>query len=92
MPLASGGIELCVGPNTDGPNAFGPNTAGTAELTLTSLGYSYLARVHAPAPGVTFSRNYLDLRGGQEATIIVRGLPEGFDPAGLRAAAYGGSR
>jgi beta-mannosidase len=82
LPLAVGRVELHAG----------PNIASTAELTLTSRGYSYLARVYAPAPGATFSRNYLDLRDGQEATITVRGLPQGFDPVLLRAAAYGGGR
>jgi beta-mannosidase len=62
---------------------------GTATVTLTAHGYAYLARVLAPAPGVTFSRNYLDLRDGQRVRIDVGGLPEGFDPSTLRVATYG---
>lgn len=82
LPLAAGRIELRAGPSIN----------GSAELTLTSRGYSYLARVYAPAAGVTFSRNYLDLRDGQEARITVRGLPDGYDPADLRASVYCGGR
>ncbi|REF00780.1 beta-mannosidase [Thermomonospora umbrina] len=68
----------------------GPNEGGCADITLISHGYSYLARVLTPAPGITFDRNYLDLRDGDRAEITVRGLPDGFDPATLRVAAYGG--
>ena len=63
---------------------------GRAELALASHGYTYLARVAAPAPGVTFSANYLDLRDGDTARIQVSGLPGGFDPAGLEVAGYAG--
>lgn len=63
---------------------------GCAELELTSHGYTYLARVAAPAPGVTFDRNYLDLRDGDTVRIAVRGLPAGFDPAGLEVSGYAG--
>ncbi|GAA2118435.1 beta-mannosidase [Actinomadura napierensis] len=79
LPVAEGTVELTTG----------PNTGGTAELTLTGRGYCYLARVLTPVPGVTFSRNYLDLRDGDEARITAEGLPDGFDPATLRAAVYG---
>ncbi|MFC8823828.1 hypothetical protein ACFT9I_00505 [Streptomyces sp. NPDC057137] len=78
LPLQDSRTELRTGPVED----------GSAELTLTAHGYAYLARVLAPAPGVTFSRNYLDLRDGESARITVRGLPDGFDPAELRHAAY----
>ncbi|MGW7545041.1 hypothetical protein ACWGKQ_28640 [Streptomyces sp. NPDC054770] len=61
---------------------------GTADITLTSHGYSYLARLLAPAPGVTFSRNYLDLRDGDQARITVGNLPPDFDPERLLAAVY----
>lgn len=63
---------------------------GRAEVELTSHGYTYLARVAAPAPGVTFSANYLDLRDGDSVRIEVAGLPGGFDPAGLEVAGYAG--
>lgn len=63
---------------------------GCAELELTGHGYTYLARVAAPAPGVTFSTNYLDLRDGDTVRIAVRGLPAGFDPADLEVAGYAG--
>jgi beta-mannosidase len=62
---------------------------GTAEITLTSRGYNYLTRVLSPAPGVTFSRNYLDLRDGQQVRSQVGGLPKDFDPTTLRVAGYG---
>ncbi|MFC8827357.1 glycoside hydrolase family 2 protein [Streptomyces sp. NPDC057137] len=80
LPLADSQVEISAGPVKD----------GTADITLTSHGYSYLARVLAPAPGVTFSRNYLDLRDGDQAHLTVGGLPDGFDPTTLRCATYRG--
>lgn len=48
---------------------------GRAAVQLRSEGYSYFSRVVADCAGVRFSRNYLDLRDGDEATIEVSGLP-----------------
>jgi hypothetical protein len=59
---------------------------------VASYGYTYLARVPAPAAGVTFDVNYLDLRDGDRVRIQVSGLPDGFDPAALRAFGYAGAR
>ena len=64
------------------------NRRGGAELTLTSHGYSYLTRIVAPARGVTFSQNYMDLRDGQSVRVQVAGLPDGFDVSTLRIATY----
>jgi beta-mannosidase len=75
LPLGSSRIDVVAEPGA---------------LTLTSHGYSYLTRVLAPAPGVTFSRNYLDLRDGESVRVEVGGLPVGFDVAKLRVATYGG--
>ncbi|GAA2211734.1 glycoside hydrolase family 2 protein [Nonomuraea monospora] len=58
---------------------------GDRAVTLVSRGYTYLARVLSPSPGVTFSAGYLDLRDGQEARIEVGG-----QAADLRVAWYGG--
>jgi beta-mannosidase len=63
---------------------------GTASVELRSTGYSYLTRIVTPAPGVSFSANYLDLRDGDTALIEVTGLPTGFDPADLTASRYAG--
>jgi beta-mannosidase len=65
---------------------------GRAELEVASYGYTYLARVPAPAAGVAFDANYLDLRDGDRVRIQVTGLPPGFDPAGLSASGYAGAR
>ncbi|MHA6761220.1 glycoside hydrolase family 2 protein [Streptacidiphilus sp. PAMC 29251] len=80
LPLTLGEVETRIEPGA---------ADGTAEVVLTSHGYSYLTRVLAPAPGVTFDRNYLDLRDGQQARILVGGLPKDFDPADLHIAGYG---
>ncbi|MFC0042264.1 glycoside hydrolase family 2 protein [Actinomadura rayongensis] len=79
LPLAAGRVELTSGPNVD----------GRADLTLTSTGYSYLARIVPPAPGAVFGRNYLDLRDGERVGVRAEGLPDGFDPAALRVATFG---
>ncbi|HEY3712112.1 MAG TPA: hypothetical protein VGL64_22235 [Amycolatopsis sp.] len=63
---------------------------GTASVELRSTGYSYLARIATPAPGVSFSANYLDLRDGDTAQVEVTGLPAGFDPADLTVSRYAG--
>ncbi|MER5699744.1 beta-mannosidase [Streptomyces mirabilis] len=65
-----------------------PDGEGRAEVTLTSHGYSYLARVLPPSTGIRFDRNYLDLRDGDQASILVEGLPTGFDLGQLKAATY----
>jgi beta-mannosidase len=66
------------------------STAGTATLELHAYGYHYLTRVPSPAPGVSFSTNYLDLRDGDTVRIEVTGPPAGFDPTRLTATGYAG--
>ncbi|HEX3783262.1 MAG TPA: glycoside hydrolase family 2 protein [Pseudonocardiaceae bacterium] len=53
---------------------------GAAELTITATGFAYFVHALTPAPGTRFSRNYLDLRDGETATIAVTGLPADLDP------------
>jgi beta-mannosidase len=65
-----------------------PTGSSTASVELVSEGYSYSTHVLAPAPNVTFSSNYLDLRTGDRVTIDVAGLPEGFNPASLEVRTY----
>ncbi|MCU1680894.1 MAG: beta-mannosidase [Amycolatopsis sp.] len=62
--------------------------AGTARVRVLSRGYSYLTRVLAPAPHVTFSTNAVDLRDGTSLTIDVRGLPADFDPTRLEVRSF----
>jgi beta-mannosidase len=80
LELGTGHVEAEV---TAGPD-------GTAVVELLSRGYSYLARVTAPVPGVTFSANYLDLRDGARKRIEVSGLPSGFDLDQLTIDTYAG--
>lgn len=61
----------------------------TVEVTLRSTGYSYLARVMAPLPGITFDRNYVDLLDGQTAVVRLEGVPDDLDLSTLRVASYG---
>jgi beta-mannosidase len=61
----------------------------SAHVDLRSTGYSYLARVMAPVPGVRCDRNYLDLRDGDTARITVTGLPADLDVGALTVASYG---
>ncbi|WP_206305437.1 glycoside hydrolase family 2 protein [Actinacidiphila soli] len=61
---------------------------GVAALTVTAIGFAYFVHALTPAPGVRFDANYLDLRGGQTATINVSGLPDGFDPAAIEVRAW----
>lgn len=81
--------------------AFGPSelvvqredvAPGTARITVTSRGYSYLVRVLSPAGFVRFSDNYLDLRDGESTTIEVTNLPTGVTAADLDVAGYIGQR
>ncbi len=65
--------------------------ATTATITLRSSGYSYLARVSAPVPGVVFDRNYLDLVDGEEVAIHLEGLPPDLDLDRLEIATYASS-
>jgi beta-mannosidase len=62
---------------------------GSAQVVLRATGYSYLSRVHADAPGVRFSANYLDLADGEHAAVHITGLPDHYDLGRLRVASYG---
>jgi beta-mannosidase len=66
--------------------------AGSARITVTSRGYSYLVRVLSPAGFVRFSDNYFDLRDGESTTIEVTQLPEGVTAADLVVTGYIGQR
>jgi beta-mannosidase len=59
------------------------------QVELRSTGYSYLARVLAPIPGIRMDGNYLDLLDGQSQVVTVTGLPPDFDLSRLEVAAYG---
>lgn len=81
--------------------AFGPSELiveredvepGTARITVTSHGYSYLVRVLSPAGFVRFSDNYLDLRDGESTTIVVTNLPAGVSAGDLQVRGYVGQR
>jgi beta-mannosidase len=58
----------------------------TAEVEMTSHGYSYFAHVLSPHPGARFDSNYVDLRDGDRHVVHVSGLLPG---AHLRVATYG---
>jgi beta-mannosidase len=60
----------------------------TATVTVHATALTYQARVTA-APGVRFSDNYVDLRPGEQATIVLHDLPDGVDAADLTVRAYG---
>jgi beta-mannosidase len=62
----------------------------TATLTLASEGYTFLAHVLAPAPGVRFSDNYVDIPDGGQVRIDVTGLPSGFDASSFAVNRYAG--
>jgi len=65
---------------------------GSARITVTSRGFSYLVRVLSPAGFVRFSDNYLDLRDGESVVIEVDNLPVGVTAADLEVAGYIGQR
>jgi beta-mannosidase len=68
LPLGRGELDVSIERHGDG-----------ALVHLRSRGYSYFARVTAPAPGLLLSANCLDLRDGDAATIEVRDVPAGLD-------------
>lgn len=61
-------------------------TETTAEVEMTSRGYSYFAHVLSPHPGASFQSNYLDLRNGDSHVVRVSNLRPGVE---LRCASYG---
>ncbi|GIM87543.1 glycoside hydrolase family 2 protein [Salinispora arenicola] len=65
------------------------DTSATVTLRATSL--TYQVRVTAGVPGVRYSDNYLDLRPGDEAVIVLERLPADFDPATVTVQTYGSS-
>lgn len=65
--------------------------ADSAEVTITSHGYSYFTRVLTPEPGVVIDTNYFDLRDGEQRVVTVTGLPTGFDPSTLKVETYVGA-
>jgi len=66
--------------------------ADSMEVSIASIGFSYLVRTEVDHPGARFSDNYFDLRDGQSATVTVHGLPVGAEPGDLRIGAYAGPR
>jgi beta-mannosidase len=60
----------------------------SAVVDLTSSGYSFFTHVLAPAPGVVFNSNYVDLRDGDHHQIEVTQLPTDFDVASLQVKTY----
>ena len=73
---------------------FGPGRVETeilrtsADRTVVRVrasGFNYFVRIPTPAPQVRFSDNYLDLRDGEVAEIVVRGLMEDTGDDQLRA-------
>lgn len=60
----------------------------TAAVTLHATALTYQARV-TTVPGVHYSDNYVDLRPGEEATIVLDNLPKDFDPDTITVRAYG---
>ena len=73
---------------------FGPGRVETeilrtsADRTVVRVrasGFNYFVRIPTPAPQVRFSDNYLDLRDGEVAEIVVRGLTEDTGDDQLRA-------
>ncbi|GIJ73997.1 beta-mannosidase [Virgisporangium ochraceum] len=60
----------------------------TATVTIDAATLTYQARVTA-APGVRYSDNYVDLRPGGRATVVLDNLPKDFDPGTITVRAYG---
>jgi beta-mannosidase len=52
------------------------NGVEQAVVRVRATGFNYFTRIPTPSPQVRFSDNYLDLRDGDVAEIIVRGLTE----------------
>lgn len=65
-------------------------SATSATVSITAAGFAYFVHVLSPAPGVTFSDNYVDLRAGERTMIDVRGLPADFEPQDLVVESYRG--
>ena len=65
-------------------------SAGSATVSITAATFAYFVRVLSPAPGVTFSDNYVDLQAGESTAIEVVGLPPDFDPQDLVVESYRG--
>jgi beta-mannosidase len=59
-------------------------------VSITAASFAYFVHVLTPAPGVTFSDNYVDLRAGERTVIEVRGLPKDFAPQDLVVESYRG--
>ncbi len=60
----------------------------SAVVDLVSSGFSYFTRVLAPAPGVIFDSNYVDLRDGDHHQIEITRLPQDFDRESLQVMTY----
>ncbi len=62
---------------------------GRAEVTVRAHnGFAYAVRVVRRSPEERHSDAYFDVPHGQERTILVTGLPPGFDPQELRVACW----
>jgi beta-mannosidase len=62
--------------------------ATSAVVTVRANVLTYQARVTTGAPGVRYSDNYVDLRPGDEATIVLDRLPADSDPATIAVRGY----
>ena len=51
-------------------------SADRAVVRVRAAGFNYFVRIPTPSPQVRFSDNYLDLRDGELAEIVVRGLTD----------------
>ncbi|GAA0926966.1 glycoside hydrolase family 2 protein [Virgisporangium aurantiacum] len=60
----------------------------TATVTIRATALTYQARVTTGVPGVRYSDNYVDLRPGDRATIVLANLPTDFDPATVTVRGY----
>jgi len=57
-------------------------------VTVRATALTYQARVTTGVPGVRYSDNYVDLRPGEEATIVLSNLPPDFDPKTITVRGY----
>jgi beta-mannosidase len=66
--------------------------ADQAVVRVRATGFNYFVRIPTPSADVRFSDNYLDLRDGDVANIVVRGLTDEIGDDQLRASSGLSSR
>jgi beta-mannosidase len=71
--------------------AVTPLSPSSATVSITASRFAYFVHVLSPLPGARFSNNYIDLRTGDTAVIMVEGLPDSFGTEQLIVKPYSGA-